>query len=180
MKYYLVGILDKESYIKIEEFQKKLGDKYDLFDSLPMLHMTLEVIESNNIESVFSLIEEYMVGQKKLVLDSIGFNCFDPPFKSVNVHVKKTDSIMSLIKGLNSFLKSNKISVRENIDDWDLHISLANVYFSKRSWSQGEYQSACSLMNSYKFEDKLIIDSVELWKPVNNKEEMVLKSFKLI
>lgn len=179
MKYYLVGILDSESYSKIEEFQKKLGSKYDLFDSLPMLHVTLEVIDSDHIERVIPLIEEYLSGKSKFSVCSLGFNCFDPPYKSVNVHLKKDRTVMTFIRNLNSYLSTNEVSVREDIDNWDLHISLANHYFSKRDWTQAEYQSACSLMKSYEFKDSILIDSIELWKPVNNKEEMVLKTFNL-
>lgn len=80
---------------------------------------------------------------------------------------------------LNYTLKQNGFSVRENISDWDLHISLANTNFSLRKWTEEEYNEACMFVteNNYKILSK--INKVEIWKPINDKDKMVVSSFLL-
>ncbi|WBW97705.1 2'-5' RNA ligase family protein [Oceanirhabdus sp. W0125-5] len=179
MKYYLVGILDSESYSQIEEIQKKISAKYDLYQDLPILHMTLEVIDNPQIDKLISALDEIISGKSPFIIEVNGAICFEPPFKSVNLLINKDLKVMEFIKHINNQLKLRGFSVRDDINAWDLHISLANNNFSTRKWSQAEYVSACTLVQSLNFKKSLIIESIELWKPINDKNEMVLKSFSL-
>lgn len=179
MKYYLVATFDSESYDKVQAIQEKISRKYDLYDELPILHMTLEVIDECDTTKLIETLDSFFDDAKRFWITTNGAVCFEPPFKSVNLLINKDDCVMKLIRNLNSHLQSKGFSVREDIDKWDLHISLANNNFSVRKWSQGEYVSACNLVKSLNFKDQLFIDGIELWKPVNNKDEMVLKSFRL-
>jgi len=179
LKYYLVGILDSKSYSQIEEIQKKISVKYDLYEKLPILHMTLEVIDNPEINKLISALNEILSKKSPFVIEANGAICFEPPFKSVNLLINKDPNVMKLIKNINAQLKLKGFSVRDDINAWDLHISLANNNFSSRKWSQAEYVSACTLVNALDFSGSLIIESIELWKPVNNKNEMVMKRFNL-
>ncbi|WMJ81883.1 2'-5' RNA ligase family protein [Clostridium sp. MB40-C1] len=179
MIYYLVGLLDKRSYKAVEKIQKYLSDKFDLYTDLPVLHVTLEVITDPDMNNLLPVLDNILRKYNKFSINIDGAICFNPPYKSVNLKVEKNNYIMNLILDINSTLKSNKFSVRENIDDWDLHISLANPYFAKRDWSEEDFSNACIIAHENNFQKTGQITKIQLWKPVNNKDSMVVQSFDL-
>lgn len=180
MLYYLVGLLDINSYKYVEQIQKNLSDKFNLYTDLPVLHITLEVIENPDIKRLIFLLDDILKNYIKFNIYINGVICFDPPYKSVNLEVEKDIHINNLIKKINSTLKAEEFKVRENIDDWNLHISLANSYFSHRDWSSEEFHDACLLTKEKNFTRKVEISQIQLWKPINDKNSMVVKSFNLV
>ncbi|MTK14083.1 MAG: 2'-5' RNA ligase family protein [Clostridiaceae bacterium] len=62
---------------------------------------------------------------------------------------------------------------------WDLHVSLANTNYAIREWSSKEYVAACDTAKKENIHKMAKIDRIELWKPINNKKEMIIKSFPL-
>lgn len=179
MKYYLVALFDVDSYAYAEKIQKELCKKYKLYNDLPTLHITLEIIGDPDIEKLSSLISSIIKPYKKFKVSMDGAICFDPPHKSVNLKIENKGYIMRLVRKINTTLKENGFDVRENIDFWDLHISLANTNYAVREWSSSEYVAACNAVKESGFINLLKIDKIELWKPINNKKKMVVKSFPL-
>lgn len=179
MKYYLVALFDDESYKEIEEIQRNLCKKYRLYKNLPMLHITLEIIGEPNLEKLNTIVSDIVKPYKKFRVEINGVICFDPPHKSVNLKVESKGYIMKLARILNNTLKLHGFEVRENMDNWDLHVSLANTNFAVREWSSSEYIAACDTSKKQGFYKLAKIDRIELWKPINNKKNMVVKSFPL-
>ena len=182
MLYYLVGLFDDESYTYMESLQKAICEKYNLYSpttDLPKLHITLEIITDPNLEtldmSLKNIIKDYTDFEVKLD----GVICFDPPYKSVNLHIKNKGTIYKLSKELNSVLRSQGFNVRENIENWNLHISLANTTFADREWSDNEYLAACNLAKDENFSQTITVRAIELWKPINNTVEMVVNKYDL-
>ncbi|WP_061316669.1 2'-5' RNA ligase family protein [Clostridium botulinum] len=179
MKCYLVALFDKEDYYKIEKIQRDISKKYKIYRNLPMLHITFEVIEDPNINKLEEVIEKIIKPYKKFKVEINGAICFDPPYKSVNLKIENKGYIMRLARIINDTLKLHGFKVRENIENWDLHVSLANTNFASREWSAKEYISACSNLKGVGMHEMAKIDRIEIWKPINNKKEMVIKSFPL-
>lgn len=179
MIYYIVAILDPESYICIEKLQKNISGKFDLYNDLPRLYMTLETIDNPNIDELILTLNSILKKYHEFSIDIDGAICFKPPYKSVNLNVLKTKPITSIIKEINYTLKTNNFNVRSNVDEWDLHISIANSYFAKRDWSEKEFSEACTLLHKNAFKRKCKIIRIELWKPINDKNSMIIKSYKL-
>ena len=179
MKYYLVALLDEDSYTFVEKIQKNLSHKYKLYQDLPTLHITLEVIGDPDIDQLSTIITDILKPYKKFKVSVNGAICFDPPHKSVNLKIDEQGYIIRLAKKINTALSDHGFLVRENIENWDLHISLANTNYASREWSATEYMDACNLTKQKDIKTLLKIDRVELWKPINNKKKMVVKSFPL-
>ncbi|KAJ50856.1 2'-5' RNA ligase [Clostridium tetanomorphum] len=179
MKYYLVAVFDGESYNYMEEVQKKLCKKYKIYKNTPMLHITLDVIEDPDMEELSKLINKILRPYKKFKVMIDGAICFDPPYKSVNLKVENKGYIIRLTRHINEMLKMHGFKVRDNIDNWDLHISLANTNYAIREWSSREYLSACEYTKGKQLKKVATIERIELWKPINNRREMVVKSFPL-
>lgn len=180
MFYYIVGLLDLDSYKSIEKIQKYISHKYGLYKELPTLHVTLEIVEDpKDLEGLCTSVAEILNKYKEIPIYIDGAICFDAPFKSVNLNIKNEGVLKSLIHKLNHSLKEEGFKVRENIDNWDMHISLANTNFSIYNWSVDEYNEACSLVsNSYIHKSSTLI-KIEIWRPINDKTQMTIYSYDL-
>ena len=53
---------------------------------------------------------------------------------------------MRLTRQINDRLKLCGFKVREDVENWDLHISLANTNYATRQWSNKEYANACQIV----------------------------------
>jgi 2'-5' RNA ligase len=179
MRYYLVALFDNDSYKEIEQVQRSICKKYKLYKNLPVLHITLEVIGDPDINKLDEVLLKILRAYKKFKVEVSDVICFDEPYKSVNLKVQSKGYISRLARVINGTLKLHGFEVRENIGDWDLHISLANTNYAIREWSKNEYAAACSSAKREGFYKLATINRIELWKPVNNKREMVIKSYPL-
>ncbi|WP_125154139.1 2'-5' RNA ligase family protein [Clostridium rectalis] len=179
MKYYLVALFDDKSYSYIENIQRKICKRYRTYRNLPMLHITLEVIDDPNIHELSKIVTDIIKPYKRFKVMLDGTICFDPPYKSVNLKISNKGYITRLSRNINDNLKSRGFKVRDNIENWDLHVSLANTNYAAREWSNREYVAACQWMKRECINRMATIKAIELWKPINNKKEMVVKSFPL-
>jgi 2'-5' RNA ligase len=179
MKYYLVALFDKDSYSKIEEIQKSICKKYKLYKNLPVLHITLEIIGDPDMNKLDEVLMKILKSYKKFKIEISDVICFDEPYKSVNLKIESKGYIKRLVRIINDTLKLHGFNVRENITNWDLHISLANTNYALRNWSKNEYAAACSAAKKDGFYRLATVNRIELWKPINNKKEMIVKSYPL-
>lgn len=179
MRYYLVALMDKDSYIYVENIQRSICKQYRLYKNLPTLHITMEVIGDPDIEKLSKVISDMLKPYKKFKAEINGAICFDAPYKSVNLKVEDKGYIIRLARNFNETLKLHGFDVREKIDNWDLHISLANTNYAIREWSNKEYSAACDSTKKEDNHKMITIEKIELWKPINSKKDMVVKSFPL-
>ena len=182
MIYYLVGLFDKVSYKYMESMQKVICEKYNLYTgdtALPTLHITLEIVTDPSLHDLDISLKNILKDYSKFDVELNGVICFDPPYKSVNLNIKNKGTIYELSKSLNCILKSQGFNVREHIENWNLHISLANTNFADREWSKSEYLAACNLAKDENFSETITLHTVELWKPINDKDQMVVERYTL-
>jgi 2'-5' RNA ligase len=182
MIYYLVCLFDDVSYKTMESLQKAICKKYNLYDSytnLPMLHITIETIDEPNLQSLDISLENILKNYTKFQVQIKGVICFDPPYKSVNLNIENKGTIYELSKNINSILKSQGFKVRQDIENWNLHISLASTNFADREWSDSEYFAACDLIKHENFNETITIHAVELLKPINDKTQRLVKRYNL-
>ena len=181
MIYYLVGLFDSDSYKYVESLQKTLCKKYNLYSSinnLPKLHITLEIItDPSLLQDLDICLKNILKDYTQFQVELNGVICFDPPFKSVNLNIDNKGIIYDLSKKINFILNSQGFIVREHIENWNLHISLANTTFADREWSSSEYLAACNLAKNENLSKIITVRSVELWKPINDTDEMVVKKY---
>ncbi|SHI98836.1 2'-5' RNA ligase superfamily protein [Clostridium amylolyticum] len=179
MRYYLVALFDDESYKSIEPIQRSLSKKYKLYKNLPTLHITLEVIEDPDLNKLDEVLFKIFKPYKRFKVELNEVICFDEPYKSVNLKVESKGYIKRLARSVNDTLKLHGFNVRQNIENWDLHVSLANTNFASREWSRNEFAKACTVIKKEGYYNMAKIDRIELWKPINNKKDMLVKSYPL-
>ncbi|MBA5851719.1 2'-5' RNA ligase family protein [Clostridium sp. cel8] len=179
MRYYLVALFDKESYSYMERIQRSMCRKYRLYKHMPVLHITMAVIDDPDIEKLSKIISKLLDPYKNFKVEINGAICFDPPYKSVNLKIEKKGYIIRLARQINDLLKSYKFNVKYNIDTWDLHVALANTNYAIREWSSREYIAACHAAKKENIHKMVTVNRLALWKPINNKREMLVKNFQL-
>lgn len=179
MKYYIVALFDRESNAKMEMAQKKLCQKYKLYKNNPMLHIVLETIEDPDIDKLNKVIQDILKPYKRFKVETNGTVCFDPPLRSINLKVENKGYIVRFARQFNETLKLHGFNVKQNVESFDLHVTLANSNYAIKEWSGNEHVAACSDTKKDGFFRMSIIDRVEVWKVINNKKEIMVKSFPL-
>lgn len=179
MKYYLVALFDSESYAAIEGIQKNICRKYKLNKNAPMLHIPLEAIEDPDFDKLYKVIYDILKPYKKFKVETNGVISSDPPYKAVNLKIEDKGYIIRLARTINDTLRLHGFNVKENTDNFNLHVSLGSTNYPNKEWANREYVAASSnakAPDSYRLAK---IDKIELWKSTNNKKEMLIKSFPL-
>lgn len=179
MRYQLVALFDKNSYSYIEEIQKNICKKHKIYRNMPMLHIDLEIVGDPDIEKLNKILSDMLRPYKKFKVEINGAICFDPSYKSVNLKVENKGYIIRLARKINETLKLHGFDVRDNVGDWDLHVTLGNTNYPVKEWSSKEYVAACQSDKKENIHRMAKVDRIELWKPINNKKETVIKSFSL-
>jgi hypothetical protein len=179
MKYYLVALFDKDSYSFVENIQKSVCKKYKLYKKLPILHITLEVIDDPNLDELDKIVTEFIKPYKKFKVELNRAICFSHPYKSVNLKVEPKGYIMRIARNINDKLKLLNFNVSSNIDNCDLHVSLGSTNYSTRQLPAEEYRIACESTQKNDPQSMAKIDRIELWKPINNKKNITVKSYVL-
>jgi hypothetical protein len=179
MKYYLVALFDSDSYKNIEEIQKNVCKKYKLYKNSPSLHIKLEVIGDPDMEKLDQVISKLIKPYKKFKIEVCDAISIDEPYKSVNLKIQNKGYISRLARTINDTLKLHGFVVREDLTDEDLHISLANTNHSIKELSKQENSISGKAMRQDGFYKFATVDKIELWKPINNKKETVLKTYSL-
>jgi len=179
MKYSIVALFDKESNSQMEFMQKKLCQRYKLYKNVPMLHITLEVIDEPDLEKLSKIMGDMLKPYKKFKVETSGVVSFDPSYKSVNLKIEDKGYIIRLARQFNDTLKLHGFKVKTNVENLDLHVALANSNYPIKEWSNNEYIAASDTTKKQGFKKMSKVERIEIWKHINNKKDMVIKSFQL-
>lgn len=180
MLYYLVALFDKDSYNLIKPMQESLSNEYKLYKNLPMLHITLAVIEDPDMDKLNQIVYDTVKDYKEFEVHLNGVICFGGDFKSVNLKVdEESGNIKTISRILHNRLEEVGFTLTSNPDTWQLHVSLANPYFAQRVWGEEEFESACTKLQNYGFNRELLIDQIQFWRPINDENKMVVFSYPL-
>lgn len=183
MKYYLVALFDRDSYFYIQRIQKNICKKYKLYKNIPMLHIPLEIIENPDLEKLTKVIYDILKPYKKFKvrINDVGI---DSLCRSINLSVENRGYIIRLARQINEILKLYRFNVKEDSNDLDLKILLANTNYQMRevNFKEYNYNNISSFCGNIKIEEShrmIRIDRMELWKVINSRKEVVVKNFPL-
>lgn len=180
MLYYLVALFDKVSYAIIKPLQESISNEYKLYENLPMLHITLAVIEDPDMDKLNEVVKNTLKSYKKFEVHLNGLIKFGEPYRSVNLKVDEESGVIKkLSRELYENLSKEGFKLTSNPDTWQLHVSLANPYFAQRVWGEDEFESAYTKLQDYNFDRELLIDEIQFWRPINDESKMVVFSYPL-
>lgn len=179
MKYYLVALMDRDSSSYVENIQRGVCKKFKAYRNQPAPHITLEVVGDPDVEKLSRIINDMLKPYKKFRAEINGTISVDAPRKIVNLRVENKGYIIRLARNFNDKLKLHGFSVRDGFDKMELNIPLANINYSNREIMNREYMAAGDSSKKENQKRYVKIDRVELWKSINSKREVVIKSFPL-
>ncbi|WP_027632742.1 hypothetical protein [Clostridium hydrogeniformans] len=178
MKYYLVALIDEESYKKLEPVQKNLCRKYRLNRNLPMLHIPLQVLDNPNLDKLDSIIMDILKPYKRFKIELNEEIFFYEPIRTFNLKIEPRGYIKRLSRLFYDTLRIHGFNVRMPMDYDDIFISLTNSNNS----SKGSFNkdSANNFLDRNANLLKVAkIDKIELWKATSGKKDIIVRSYPL-
>ena len=167
--YYLAARLEGELLEKALMLQEYLATRYNLYQKpYPPLHVTVGVIfpqSKNGLSKAAELLKSTVKNYLPFDIRAISINCFDSPYKSVNLLIEENHTLRSLSAEIYKVLQENNIEARP-FDNWDYHISLANTFYAVREWTYQEFREAVSLLRTEEIYQKCNVSKIELWDPI--------------
>ncbi|OWZ83306.1 2'-5' RNA ligase family protein [Natranaerobius trueperi] len=168
-KLFLVAIPRGRLLKVAQSIQEKLNQKFNIYTSkLPPLHVTIDHISIDDkykYDKAIKIIKKECDNKNPFELFVKGFSFFDPPYKSINLYVEKTDCLQKLSQGIHTKLKEEGLSSRPFPEEWEFHISLINTTFASREWTDEEFYKAKEIVKEWNINMKCTIEWLELWKP---------------
>ncbi|MCK4260306.1 MAG: 2'-5' RNA ligase family protein [Halanaerobiales bacterium] len=179
---FLVIIPEPPTKRIAKQIQREVNQKYNLYEVLPELHVTLETVTITRKEEIDLLIWAIDEIARKIIPFPIKINdfaCFDPPYKSVYLNVIKTEPLIHLYQQVQSRFKKLGFMVKEYPEGIHFHMTIASKTFADREWSNNEYRQACEELKSLSVESDFVFKSLELWYPDLDPERRILARFPL-
>lgn len=165
-----------------QQFQEAVNRKYGIYRVLPSLHITLESIyvsDDADIDTAVRVVGEVCQDLQPFPITIHGFACFGPPYKSVQLHVIKTQPLAELYERLHRQLKEAGLKVMEYPDGVRFHMTVASTCFAEREWSFEEYSQACEELKSLPVHSGFLLKHLEIWYPEVDAGKRLLACFLL-
>ena len=179
MKYFLVALFDDQSNSTIQNIQRNVCRKYKLYKSSPNLYIPISAITNPDLEKLDAVISKIMSPYKKFkvgINNSIGLS---ENFSQVNLKIEDKGYIFRLARNITDTLDLHGFNVKNDNDNIDLRILLANANHIIKKSCNGSGISIDDTLNKDDFLKFAKVSRLELWKQVSNKKEMIVKTYNL-
>lgn len=122
-------------------------------------------------------VRTQIMAQKPVNLRIQGASCFGSPYKSVNFHINKCPELTALSKFIiDTAVSCGMSNGNDNVPyEWQYHISVANPAFADRTWTDGEYEQAGTLLKDQNFNRLFTLNHIEIWYPT--KKDYLIRKF---
>ncbi|MGH4051779.1 MAG: hypothetical protein ACREVX_10590 [Clostridium sp.] len=179
MKYFLVALFDDLSNSTIQSIQKDVCRKYKLYKSSPNLYIPISVITNPDIEKLDAVVSKILAPYKRFKIginNSIGLS---GNFSQVNLNVYDKGYIFRLAKNITDTLDLHSFNVRNDDNNIDLRILIANSNHTIKKLCNGSAISIDDTLDKDDFFKFAKVSRLELWKQVSNKKEILVKTYEL-
>ncbi|MFP4662265.1 MAG: 2'-5' RNA ligase family protein [Halanaerobiales bacterium] len=181
---FLVLLLKGEVLKYSKEIQTMIANHYNVYEdgTYPELHITIDRIKKQSLESSTELIEEVLahLSIEKIEIELDKFVCYrgyEDNFLALKI--KETPSLLELTNSLHNSLVDEGISVIENYDDWQFHITILSNVFASNPITDHNFDSLCFFLEGKEKDYKSYSDRLEIWSPTMDPTKKCLASFQL-
>lgn len=179
MKYHLVALFDDESNRFIESTQKKLCKKYRLYKTNNhQFCIHVQTIINPDMDKLNKIINDTLAPYKNFKVQIDPSFHLDKSLKTVNLKISKRGYITRIIRNISDTLHLSGFNIQNNLKR-ELLISLANSNYSMRKSANGETPTVLAYRNSDMSYNYIKINRFELWKPINNKKDILMVDYPL-
>lgn len=178
MKYYLVAVLDVDSYKIIEPLQRNLLKKYKLPKNSITLHIPLETLENPNIDKLDEVVTKLIKPYKKFKIELTGdVHYHDPANKTISLKIENKGYIKKIHRCLNDMLKLHGFNIKESVDS-PLYIPVS-YNTNGKDIKKTESSPVQFHLRTVSKRNVVTISKIELWKISNSRKETIVKSYTL-
>ena len=167
--------------------QKIISEHYEIYKegSYPQIHITLNKTkkskENKLIKSTDKLIKKW---DKPVNIQVNNFECFNVDYnKFLVLKVEQSESLKKFAVALHKSLKEAGITVIDNYDSWNFHITIISNIFAENPISKIEFEKLCFKFNNITENDLTSASSkakyLEIWRPTLDKDKKCIKSYLL-
>jgi 2'-5' RNA ligase len=180
---YLVATPSGEVKSCALRLQTMFNKRYRLYEQLPPVHMTMEVIDlpdAGSERKVIELIGEVTENSPPFDVIVEGLIAFPEPYKSIALKVMKNPSLRIIAARINNRLAEKGYTVRSDLSDWDYHITVAGAWNAANEWSYHQFARAFDRVRDLNLKVSCKISRLELWLPRYQPRLAVLAWFPLL
>lgn len=177
MKYSLVALFDKNSNEFINEIQKSLCRKYRVYKIKSDFSIKLQTINDSSYEEFSKIIYDSLSPYKKFKIQISPELFLDDRSKLVGVKVDKSGYIKKITRNLSESLYQHGYNVSNQKNNFGITVVNSNYHIRKIF----KDHSNCTMKNKNEtpYLGFVRINRLELRKPINNKKDILIKSFPL-
>ncbi|MCY6485254.1 2'-5' RNA ligase [Clostridium aestuarii] len=177
MKYRLVALFDDESSKHLQTTQRNLCKRYRIYKSNQQLHIPIQTVIDPDIEKFDKIITDTLGPYKKFKVQIKKDIYLDKFSKYVNLRVQNKGYINRIARNISDTLILSGFNIKNNYND--LHIYLANSNYALRKSLNNLSSVALTTKNNNIDFYFAKVNKLELWKLLNNKKEVLIKTYSL-
>ncbi|KEI01933.1 2'-5' RNA ligase [Clostridium botulinum] len=177
MKYHLVALFNDESNKFIETTQKRLCKKYKLYKTNHQFYIHIQTIINPDMDKLNKIVTDTLSPYKHFKVQIDPNFHLDKSLKTVNLKIDQKGYITRIIRNISDTLQLSGFNIQSNSNK-NLFISLANSNYSMRKSMTGETPTVLSYKNNVNY-SYVKVNRFELWKPINNKKEILMLDYPL-
>lgn len=171
-------------YEVAKERQRSLASRHNLYQRLPMLHVTLiplEVMEKGVWVELQKRVASIVQESEPIPLYSQRYKCYAFNNRSVTLLLQKTPSLLRISQHLWSTLQDlGGINfLGPSLEEREFHITLASTLFADNPWSEEVFSMVCQHLDEGDPGVSGWATSLEIWRPRLLPQEAILASFPL-
>lgn len=177
MKYNLIALFDKNSNEFINGIQRDLCRKYRVYKLKSDFSIKIQTINDSNLEEFSKIIYDSLYPYKKFKIQISPELFLDDRSKIVGVKVDKSGYIKKITRNLMENFYEHGYDINNQKNNFGIPVVSSNYHIRKMF----REQSQCIMKNKTEtpYLGFVKIDRLELRKPINNKKDILIKSFPL-
>ncbi|MCY6372077.1 2'-5' RNA ligase [Clostridium ganghwense] len=178
MKYHLVALFDDKSNDFITSTQQKLCKKYKLYKTNQKFHIPIQTIINPDMDKFNKIVLDTLAPYKKFKVQVSPNLYLDKSSKTLNLKVQNKGYIIRIARNITDTLSLSGFTLKNDYEK-NLQIYIANSNYTIRKSLSNESTIALTTKTENSDYNFAKINRLELWKPINNKKEILIKSYPL-
>ncbi len=165
-----------------KKVQKDISKHYNLYhiDKFPTIHLTIDKVKTDYCQKTLEIMKSVVNNFKAVKIKINEFDCYYTQDNNFLVlKVERTESLKEFAMTFHQALANEGISLIENYQEWDFHITIVSNLFAKNPLSDDKFKELCYLYSGVNLPYISHAKSIELWRFTLNPAKKCIARFGL-
>lgn len=166
-----------------EKIQKDISSHFNIYyeRSYPEMHLTVNKINKDvEHKKAVKIIEDVCSKVNPVKIKIEEFDClFNYENNFLVLKVARTESLMKFAGKLHRVLKQKGMTVIENFDNWEFHITLISNHFAKNPLDKKDFSNLYRFYSGVNLPCMATTNRVELWRFTVDPSRKCIAQFEL-